>query len=71
MRASKGKLLVAENGSGRISAIAVNGDKATVTVIKEGLKTPTAVEQTATRFGSSNVAPAGSVYSDAEMTETA
>jgi sugar lactone lactonase YvrE len=44
MRAANGKLLVAENGSGRISVIAVNGDKATVKVIKEGLKTPTAVE---------------------------
>lgn len=44
MRAAKGKLLLAENGSGKVSVIAVNGDKATVTVIKEGLKTPTAVE---------------------------
>jgi sugar lactone lactonase YvrE len=44
MRAAKGKLLVAENGSGKISVITINGDKATVTVIKEGLKTPTAVE---------------------------
>ena len=44
MRAANGKLLVAENGSGKISVIAVNGDKASVTVIKEGLKTPTAVE---------------------------
>jgi DNA-binding beta-propeller fold protein YncE len=44
MRAANGKLLVAENGSGRISVIAVDGDKATVTVIKEGLNTPTAVE---------------------------
>jgi DNA-binding beta-propeller fold protein YncE len=44
MRAANGKLLVAENGSGKISVITVNGDKATVTVIKEGLKTPTAVE---------------------------
>jgi len=44
MRAANGKLLVAENGSGRISVITVNGDKASVTVIKEGLKTPTAVE---------------------------
>jgi hypothetical protein len=44
MRAAKGKLLVAENGSGKISVIAVSGDKGTVTVIKEGLKTPTAVE---------------------------
>jgi hypothetical protein len=44
MRAANGKLLVAENGSGRISVITVTGDKATVTVIKEGLNTPTAVE---------------------------
>ena len=44
MRAANGKLIVAENGSGRISVITVNGDKASVTVIKEGLNTPTAVE---------------------------
>jgi hypothetical protein len=44
MRAANGKLLVAENGSGKISVITVNGDKASVTVIKEGLTTPTAVE---------------------------
>ena len=44
MRAVNGKLLVAENGSGKISVVTVNGDKASVTVIKEGLKTPTAVE---------------------------
>ncbi len=44
MRAAKGKLLLAENGSGKVSVISVNGDKASVTVIKEGLKTPTAVE---------------------------
>jgi hypothetical protein len=44
MRAANGKLLVAENASGRISVITVNGDKASVTVIKEGLKTPTGVE---------------------------
>jgi hypothetical protein len=44
MRAAHGKLLVAENGSGRISVITVNGDKASVMVIKEGLVTPTAVE---------------------------
>jgi hypothetical protein len=44
MRAASGKLLVAENGSGKISVITVNGDKASVAVIKEGLKTPTAVE---------------------------
>jgi hypothetical protein len=44
MRAANGKLLVAENGSGKISAITVNGDKASVTVLKDGLKTPTGVE---------------------------
>ena len=44
MRAANGKLLLAENGSGRISVITVHGDKASVTVIKEGLKRPTAVE---------------------------
>jgi sugar lactone lactonase YvrE len=44
MRAANGKLLVAENGGGKISVITVNGDKATVQVIREGLKTPTAVE---------------------------
>jgi hypothetical protein len=44
MRAANGKLLLAENGSGKISVITVDGDKASVTVIKEGLKTPTAVE---------------------------
>jgi hypothetical protein len=44
MRAANGKLLLAENGSGKISVITVHGDKANVTVIKEGLKTPTAVE---------------------------
>lgn len=44
MRAANGRLLVAENGSGKISVITVKGDKASVTVIKEGLNTPTAVE---------------------------
>jgi hypothetical protein len=44
MRAARGKLLVAENGAGKISVITVDGEKAHVTVIKEGLMTPTAVE---------------------------
>ena len=44
MRAANGKLIVAENGSGKISVITVDGDKASVTVINEGLKTPTGVE---------------------------
>ncbi len=44
MRAANGKLLLAENGSGKISVLTVSGDKASVMVIKEGLKTPTAVD---------------------------
>jgi len=44
MRAANGKLLLAENGSGIISALTINGDKASVTVLKDGLKTPTGVE---------------------------
>ena len=44
MRAIKGKLLLAENGSGKIDVITVTGDKASVTILKEGLRTPTAVE---------------------------
>jgi sugar lactone lactonase YvrE len=44
MRAANGKLLVAENGAGKISAITITGEKGTVTVLKEGLNTPTAVE---------------------------
>src|SRR5580704_6802306 len=47
MRAANGKLIVAENASGKISVITVNGDKASVEVIKEGLKTPTGVEPAA------------------------
>jgi len=44
MRAANGKLILAENGSGKISVLTVNGDKASVTVIKDGLNTPTGVE---------------------------
>jgi len=44
MRAANGKLLVAENGSGKISALTINGDKASLTVLKDGLNTPTGVE---------------------------
>jgi hypothetical protein len=44
MRAANGKLIVAENGSGQIAVITVSGEKASVTVIKDGLKTPTGVE---------------------------
>jgi hypothetical protein len=44
MRAANGKILMAENGSGRVTALTITGDKASVMVLKEGLKTPTAVE---------------------------
>jgi hypothetical protein len=44
MRSANGKLFVAENASGKISVITVNGDKASVTVIMEGLNTPTGIE---------------------------
>jgi sugar lactone lactonase YvrE len=44
MRAANGKLLLAENANGKISALTVHGDKATVTVLKEGLDTPTGIE---------------------------
>jgi sugar lactone lactonase YvrE len=44
MRAANGKLFLAENASGIVSALTINGDKASVTVLKEGLKTPTGVE---------------------------
>ena len=44
MRAAGGKLYVAENASGKISALTIDGDRAHVTVIKDGLKTPTGVE---------------------------
>ena len=44
MRAANGKLFIAENGGGKILVLTVNGDKASVTVLKEGLKTPTGIE---------------------------
>jgi hypothetical protein len=44
MRAANGKLYVAENGSGVIASLEVNGDRAHVTELKQGLKTPTAIE---------------------------
>jgi len=44
MRAANGKIFLAENASGKIDAVTIDGDKAHITVIKEGLKTPTAVE---------------------------
>jgi len=44
MRAANGKLFVAENGGGKISRLTITGDTAHVTLIKDGLKTPTGVE---------------------------
>ncbi len=45
MRAANGKLYVAENGSGKVHSLTLlDGDRAHVTVLKEGLNTPTAVE---------------------------
>ena len=44
MRSAHGKLYLAENGAGRIDALTVTGDTAHVTVLKDGLKTPTGVE---------------------------
>ena len=44
MRAANGKLILAENGNGKISALIVEGDKASVTVLKDGLNIPTGVE---------------------------
>jgi len=44
MRAANGKLIVAENASGKISVITVNGDKASVSTIMEGLNNPTGVQ---------------------------
>lgn len=43
MRSARGRLFVAENRAGRVSEITVKGDAATVTVIKDGFITPTAV----------------------------
>jgi sugar lactone lactonase YvrE len=44
MRAAGGKLFHAENGAGKIDELTINGDRAHITVLKEGLNTPTAVE---------------------------
>jgi hypothetical protein len=46
MRAANGKLLLAENANGRIPVLTINGDKASVTVLKDGLDTPIGCEIT-------------------------
>ncbi|MFO1248796.1 MAG: hypothetical protein U1E93_11370 [Alphaproteobacteria bacterium] len=42
---SNGKMLQAENGSGKIHLLTINGDTAHVQVIKEGLQQPTGMDQ--------------------------
>ncbi len=44
MRAESGRLFVAENAAGRVSELKLDGDKATIVVLKEGYSTPTAVQ---------------------------
>ena len=44
MRAANGKLFLTENGAGKVDMVMVNGDTATITVLQEGLATPTAIE---------------------------
>jgi hypothetical protein len=44
LRAANGRLLMAENVAGKVVSLTVTGDTAHVTVLKDGLKTPTGVE---------------------------
>jgi hypothetical protein len=44
MRAANGKLFLTENGAGKVDMLTVRGDTATITVLQEGLATPTAIE---------------------------
>jgi hypothetical protein len=44
MRAANGKLFLTENGAGKLDAVTVNGDTASITVLQQGLATPTAIE---------------------------
>ena len=44
MRAANGKLFVAENGAGKVDALAITGGTAHVVVLEDRLKTPTGVE---------------------------
>jgi len=44
MRAAGNQLLMSENGAGKVDALTIDGDRAHVTVLKDGLNTPTAVE---------------------------
>jgi hypothetical protein len=47
MRAANGKLFLTENAAGRIDMVTIGGDSATITVLQEGLATPTAIEPAA------------------------
>lgn len=44
MRTANGKIFQAENGSGKVHMLTINGDTAHVTVLKDGLSQPTAIE---------------------------
>lgn len=44
MRSANGKLFLTENRAGKVDMVAVSGDAATVTMLQEGLATPTAIE---------------------------
>lgn len=44
MRAANGKLFVAENRSGKVDVVTVDGDKALITTLKDGFEGSTAVE---------------------------
>ncbi|HEX4636633.1 MAG TPA: hypothetical protein VH189_10660 [Rhizomicrobium sp.] len=44
MRAAGDKLFHAENGAGKVDMLTIDGDRAHITVLKDGLNTPTAVE---------------------------
>ena len=44
MRAANGKLFLTENEGGKVDMVTVNGDTATVMVLKEGLAVPTSIE---------------------------
>ncbi len=44
MRSANGKLFLTENGAGKIDMVALDGDTAKITVLQEGLATPTAIE---------------------------
>lgn len=46
MRAANGRIFVAENRAGRVSELTVDGDHASVRVIKDGFQMPTAVSPT-------------------------